>query len=77
MKIKEGATSKDFLKGNTARREEYTVWFEQVNANYFTVRARTPLEAAREAIKLWRAQNAHPVPSRIEDESGKVHEVEL
>lgn len=65
MRVKEGATSKDFLKGNTARNEEYTVWFEQVNAEYFTVKAKTPEEAVEKATRIWR-KDFYPRATAVE-----------
>jgi hypothetical protein len=66
MRIKEGATSKDFLKGNTARREEYTVWFEQVNAEYFTVKAVSQEEAIAKAERVWRKNIYAPHVTAVE-----------
>ena len=50
--------------------QKYTVWFEQINAQMITVKARTPKLAAIKARREWKLDNTEPPVVYMEDENG-------
>lgn len=50
--------------------QKYTVWFDQINAQMITVKARTPKNAAIKAAREWKHDNSEPPVAYMEDENG-------